>query len=75
MFEIKTGMFPDIIPVIFLPETENRFNLRKQNDFLLIPTLREKCPNTEISVFSPNTGKYVPEKTPYFDTFHAMLYE
>ena len=23
------------------------------------------------SVFSPDTGKYGPEKTPYFDTFHA----
>ena len=46
-------------------------------------TLREKCPNTEfslvlflnaefLSVFSPNAGKYEPEKTPYLDTFHAM---
>ena len=25
-----------------------------------------------ISVFSPNTGKYGPEKTPYLDTFHAV---
>ena len=24
------------------------------------------------SVFSPNAGKYRPEKTPYLDTFHAM---
>ena len=24
------------------------------------------------SVFSPNTGKYGPEITPYFDTFHAV---
>ena len=23
-------------------------------------------------VFSPNTGKYGPEKTPYLDTFHAV---
>ena len=22
---------------------------------------------------SPNAGKYGPEKTPYLDTFHAML--
>ena len=27
--------------------------------------------NTEI-VFSPNLGKYGPEKTPYLDTFHAV---
>ena len=24
------------------------------------------------SVFSPNTGKYGPEKTPYLDNFHAV---
>ena len=24
------------------------------------------------SVFSPNTGKYGLEKTPYLDTFHAV---
>ena len=24
-------------------------------------------------VFSPNTGKYRPEKTPYLVTFHAVL--
>ena len=27
----------------------------------------------EIYVFSPNTGKYGPENTPYLDTFHAVL--
>ena len=26
--------------------------------------------NTE---FSPNTGKYRPEETPYFDIFHAVI--
>ena len=25
-----------------------------------------------LSVFSPNAGKYGPEKSPYLDTFHAM---
>ena len=25
-------------------------------------------------VFSPNTGKYGPEKTPYLDTFHAVIW-
>ena len=25
-----------------------------------------------LSVFSPNGGKYGPEKTPYFGTFHAV---
>ena len=27
-----------------------------------------------ISVFSPNTGKYGPEKTPNLDTFHTVLW-
>ena len=27
-----------------------------------------------LSVFSPNAGKYRPEKTPYLDTFHAMYF-
>ena len=27
--------------------------------------------NTEIYGFSPNIGKYRPEKTPYLDIFHA----
>ena len=26
-----------------------------------------------LSVFNPNAGKYGPEKTPYSDTFHAVL--
>ena len=25
------------------------------------------------SAFSPNGGKYGPEKTPYLDSFHAMI--
>ena len=25
------------------------------------------------SIFSLNAGKYGPEKTPYFDTFYALL--
>ena len=29
--------------------------------------------NAEIySIFSPNTGKYGPEITPYLDTFHTV---
>ena len=26
-----------------------------------------------LSIFSPNAGKHRPEKTPYLDTFHAVL--
>ena len=41
-------------------------------------TLHEKCPKYRVisgpyfPVFSPNTGKYGPEITPYSDTFHAV---
>ena len=33
-------------------------------------TRHEKSP--KISVFSPNTEKYGPEKTPYLDSFHEV---
>ena len=38
------------------------------------PSLREKCQNAEFFLdrIFPNTGKYGPEKTPYFNTFHAV---
>ena len=40
----------------------------------ILLTLREKCPYSEFfwSVFSPNVGKYGPEKTPNTKTFHAV---
>ena len=38
------------------------------------------CPSTDFflvrifsATFSPNMGKYGPEKTPYLDTFHAVI--
>ena len=34
--------------------------------------LESKSLREKISIFSPNTGKYGPEKTPYLDTFHAV---
>ena len=52
------------------------FNIVKRN------SLREKCPNTEFFlvhiflysdwIFSPNKGKYEPEKTPHLDTLHTV---
>ena len=30
----------------------------------------KKC---SVKAVSPNTGKYGPEKTPYLDTFHAVI--
>ena len=40
--------------------------LKTINDIVYMwqSSMYEKC---------PNTGKYGPEKTPYLDTFHAML--
>ena len=36
--------------------------------------IRLSSPAWKVStVFIPNTGKYGPEKTPYLDTFHAVL--
>ena len=29
----------------------------------------------KVSKYGPNAGKYGPEKTPYLDTFHAVLLE
>ena len=46
----------------------------------MLYTLREKCPNTEFfsgpyfPVFGLNTGKYGPEKTSYFNTFYAVIF-
>ena len=35
--------------------------------------IRTECGEIRyLSVFSPNTGKYGPEITPYLDTFHAV---
>ena len=39
--------------------------------FLYLDRIRRFTP--QISVFSPNTGKYGPEKTPHMDTFHAVF--
>ena len=42
--------------------------------------MRENFPNTEFfpgpyfAVFSTNTGKYGPEKTPYLDTFNSSYF-
>ena len=64
------------------------FIMKKQRPLFFwpyLPTLRQKCPNTEFflvriflysdlirTVFSPNTRKYGPEKTLHLDTFHAV---
>ena len=46
---------------------------RKKN--LAFSSLRKNCPNTKYFcfVFSPDTGKYGLKKSPYLDTFHAVV--
>ena len=36
------------------------------------PAFRLNTKRSYLSVFSPNAGKYGPEKTPYLDTFHTV---
>ena len=56
--------------------------LLNTNNYFYFYTLCEKCPSTEFfwSVFSRTRteygdlrSKYRPEKTPYLDTFHAVI--
>ena len=42
--------------------------LRNLSLYLLINVMPLSMP-----VYSPNTGKYGPEKTPYLDTYNAVL--
>ena len=39
---------------------------------LYFPAFELNTDNSYVSVFSPNAGKYGPEKTSYLDTFHAV---
>ena len=38
-----------------------------------VKVLRVEVHTLYLSIFSPNAGKYGPEKTPYLDTFHAVI--
>ena len=49
----------------------NFVNLRIQSEYRKIRT-RKNYVFGHFQVFSPNTGKYGPKKTPYLDTFHAV---
>ena len=46
-----------------MEQTDNWIILRKPTPYL---------DTSYLSVFSPNEGKYGPEKTPYLDTFHRV---
>ena len=41
--------------------------------FLHLDWIRRDTKYLYPSVFSPNSGKYGPEKTPYLDTFHTVF--
>ena len=47
-------------------------NVQTRNFFWSVFT-RIRTEYGEIHVFSPNTGKYRPEKPPYLDTFDAVM--
>ena len=42
------------------------------NDHCVKSAQNEVISGPYFPVFSPNTGKYGPEITPYLDTFHAV---
>ena len=47
----------------------------QNKNFIRFEDVRQHMQNRAtpyLSVFSPNTGKYGPEITPYLDTFHAV---
>ena len=55
-----------------------KVNNKNTRTMLITSTLTFTCSNSTIvtpylSVFSPNAGKYGPEKTRYLDTFHAVI--
>ena len=66
-------MFGRCLLVIYaIGERAKKFLLEFSRPVLFdTPVLHEKCiQNTEIGL---NTEKYGPEKTPYLDTFHAVI--
>ena len=48
--------------------------MRPNTEFFSGPYFPVLGLNTKyLSIFSPNAGRYEPEKTPYLDTFHAVI--
>ena len=76
------------IQVLRISASNNNGTRKLQMSPSMADSLCEKCPNTKfflvriflhscitsyLSVFSPNAGKYGPEKTPYLDTFPTVI--
>ena len=59
---------PIILTINLITEINHKPNKQQPS------TLREKCPNTELSnLIRRDTGKYGPEKAMYLDTFQAVV--
>ena len=58
------------VDVIFMASTAGKMS--KYGDFSG-PFFFHICTEYDFPVFSPTVGKYGPEKTPYLDTFHAII--
>ena len=82
--QLIDATFTHIIPALFLPIILLNIIFLQScvtSISLLLYTLCEKCPMTEFFLvrafaslcFSPNAGKYGPEKTPYLDKFCTVI--
>ena len=58
--------------VVSCIRTEYGEILSSQSEYRKIQTRKNSVFGHYLSVFSPNTGKYRPEKTPYLDTFQTV---
>ena len=60
-----------LIFLIFYPPRKCNYYQETMSHFVKSVQIRSFS-GPYFPVFSPNTGKYGPEKTPYLDTFHAV---
>ena len=58
------------VDVIFMASTARKMSI--YGDFSG-PLFFHICTEYDFPVFGPTVGKYGPEKTPYLDTFHAII--
>ena len=61
---------------ILTPINLQSFFLKKMSGFHYVKSVQILIfSGTYFPVFSPNTGKYRPKKTPYLETFHTVIWE
>ena len=63
--------YPVIVAKVFIFGTF--FDLKSKKSTSFKDMARINFLVSSFLLFGLNTGKYVPEKNPYLDTFHAML--